>query len=172
SRVEFSIDDELVRTDYNGNPEYFCYWNIVAVEDGSHTLDVIAYDTLGNTSEAHYTLNVALAPPPAPVITQPADGTVTNSATVQVTGTAVTNSEVILYHNGAQVGDALAVDTQGNFTLPATLTEGDNQIQALARYRNDDALRGPLSDPAITVSVDTTLPPAPTHLSAQSKEGG
>ena len=166
SRVEFYLDGVLVRTDYS--PAYTWYWNIVEAADGSHTLTVKAYDTLGNSAEQTFTLQVALAVPAAPVIVQPASGTLTNKAAVTVSGTGPKYSEIVFYLNDAETGPAAAVDGAGNFSASLTLAEGENRIQAAARNR---AGVGPLSA-AVLVTLDTSLPQAPTGLSAAALSGG
>ncbi|HUT69838.1 MAG TPA: Calx-beta domain-containing protein [Desulfatiglandales bacterium] len=168
SRVEFSFDGTLVRADYNGTPYYDCYWNIVEVDDGTHLLAIVAYDTLGNTTTLEYTLTVVLALPLAPTITQPQSGIITNQASITVSGYAEKYTEIILSNNGTQTGDPVAVDGLGNFTISLTLTEGDNQIQAAARNR---AGTGPLSQ-AVLITLDTTIPASPTNLTALSKASG
>ena len=168
SRIEFSIDGTLIRTDYNGSPYYDCYWNIVPEADGGHILTIVAFDSLGNSTTVEYAVNVALEPPLAPTITQPASGLVTNNLTITVSGYAEKYTEVILYKNSTQAGDWVAVDMLGNFSISLTLTEGQNQIQAAAQNR---AGTGPLSD-TVLVTLDTTIPASPTNLTAQSKEGG
>ncbi len=84
SRLEFAIDAEPIRVDYN--PVYSCFWNVVPIEDGNYSLTVTAYDTLGNSSTLDFALVVALEPPAAPGITRPASGIVTNQQTVIISG--------------------------------------------------------------------------------------
>ena len=169
--VKFLIDNELVRTDYSGSPNYYAFWDIIPVEDGPHTLTITASDTLENETTVSYTLNVALAAPPAPLISQPADGTLTNHTTIEVSGTAVQDAEVILYHNDVAVAEPIPVDAQGRFSTSVDLIEGENRLQASARYRSDEALSSPLSE-TVVVTVDTSLPQPPTNLSATTREGG
>ncbi|MFY9705888.1 MAG: right-handed parallel beta-helix repeat-containing protein, partial [Desulfobacterales bacterium] len=168
SRVEFLLDGALVRTDYSA--PYTGYLNIVTLADGAHNLIIAAYDTLNNVTTADYTLNVALEEPLAPMITQPGNGVVTNKPTVTVSGHAEKGTEVLLYNNGIETGQAVAVDALGNFGFALSLVEGENRIQAAARYPDHTGL-GPLST-EVLVTLDTTLPTAPTALTAQAKEGG
>ncbi|MGA9535414.1 MAG: RHS repeat-associated core domain-containing protein [Desulfobacterales bacterium] len=168
SRVEFLLDGAPVRTDYSA--PYTGYLNIVPLADGAHNLQIAAYDTLNNVTMADYTLNVALEVPLAPMITQPGSGVVTNKPTVTVSGHAEKGTEVRLYNNGIETGQAVAVDALGNFGFTLTLVEGENRIRAAARYPDHTGL-GPLST-EVLVTLDTTLPYAPTALTAQAKEGG
>ena len=168
SRVEFSFDGTLEHTDYNGSPDYSCFWDIVAVADGNHTLTITAFDTLGNSSAKNYTLQVALAPPPAPTINQPVGGTTTNNPVVTVSGSATKNSEIILYLNGSETGAPAPTDALGNFSLSLNLNEGENRLKAAARNRGGT---GPLSS-EILITLDTNIPQSPTNLNAQAKAGG
>ncbi len=131
---------------------------------------IAAYDTLNNVTTADYTLNVALEVPLAPMIIQPGNGVVTNKTSVTVSGHAEKGTEVLLYNNGIESGQVVAVDALGNFGFTLTLVEGENRIQAAARYPDHTGL-GPLST-EVLVTLDTTLPYAPTALTAQAKEGG
>ncbi|MEN8134200.1 MAG: right-handed parallel beta-helix repeat-containing protein [Thermodesulfobacteriota bacterium] len=65
SHVEFYLDNSLQATDSSG-PEYSWAWNIIEVGDGSYTLTVKVYDSLGNPTSVDYPISVALAPPVAP----------------------------------------------------------------------------------------------------------
>ncbi len=78
SRVEFRLDGTLFRTDANGSNRYSAAWNPASVADGSHSLTLTAFDTLGNSSTATFGLEVALRIPAAPTITAPATGLLTN----------------------------------------------------------------------------------------------
>ncbi len=168
SRVEFLLDGVPVRTDYSA--PYTCYLNIVTLADGAHSLTITAYDTLNNATTIDHTINVALAAPLAPMITQPGNGVVINTPTLTVSGHAEKYTEVLLYNNGSETGQVVAVDALGNFGFTLTLVEGENRIQAAARYPNRTEL-GPLST-AVLVTLDTTLPEAPAALTALAKESG
>jgi len=166
SRVEYFIDGSLVRTDYAA--PYTCFWNVVEAEDGARTLTIEAYDTLGNRTTETYSLNVLLARPAAPQITEPAGGIITNTPTITVTGQAEKFSEVALYNNDIATGVVVAVDALGNFSTPLTLAEGQNRLQAAASNR---AGEGPKSA-EVPVNLDTTLPVSPSNLAAQARSAG
>ena len=168
SRVEFFIDGVLLRTDYNGSPSYDCYWEILTVPDGNHTLVITAYDTLGNAATVQYPLVVDLDPPGAPSITYPLNGLVTRQAALTVRGTGEKGAEILLYNNGVQAAGPSPVDSAGLFGIPFTLSEGENRIKAAARNRGGT---GPFGN-EILVTLDTSLPPSPTNLTAQGREGG
>ena len=166
SRLEFAIDADPIRVDYN--PVYSCFWNVVPVADGNYTLTVTAYDTLGNSSTIDFALVVALEPPAAPVITHPVGGILTNQQTMMVSGHGEKYTEVMVYDNSTEACNWVAVDTLGNFSTSVTLAEGENHLQAAARNR---AGIGPLSN-EVLVSLDTSLPMSPANLAAQAKQGG
>ena len=166
SRLEFAIDAAPIRVDYN--PVYSCFWNIVPIADGNYTLTITAYDTLGNSSTIDFALVVALEPPAAPVITQPASGTLTNLQTIMISGHAAKYTEVMIYNDATEACDWVTVDPLGNFSTAVTLAEGTNHLQAAAHNR---AGIGPLSS-EVLVSLDTSLPMSPANLTAQAKQGG
>ncbi|MFZ1983256.1 MAG: Ig-like domain-containing protein, partial [Desulfatitalea sp.] len=166
SRIEFKLDGALLFIDYSA--PYRWDIDIQKFTDGTHSLEISAYDTLNNTSSASYSLIVALAPPVAPTITQPTDGLLTNQTAIVVQGQAEKESSVILYLESVAAGAPLTVDAEGRFSSTMTLNQGANRIRAAARNRSGT---GPMS-PEITVTVDTSKPSAPTNVSAQAIEGG
>ena len=166
SRLEFAIDADPIRVDYN--PVYSCFWNIVPINDGNYTLTITAYDTLGHSSTIDFALAVALEPPTAPVITQPASGILTNQQTITVSGHGEKYSEVMIYNNSTEACNWVAVDALGNFSTAVILAEGENHLKAAARNR---AGIGPFGN-EVLVSLDTSLPMSPANLAAQAKQGG
>jgi hypothetical protein len=166
SRLEFAIDAEPIRVDYN--PVYSCFWNVVPVDDGNYTLTVTAYDTLGNSSTIDFALVVALESPAAPVISQPVSGILTNQQAMMVSGHGEKYTEVMVYNNSTEACNWVAVDMLGNFSTSLILAEGENHLQAAARNRSGI---GPLSN-EVLVSLDTSLPMRPANLAAQAKQGG
>ena len=166
SRVAFFIDGVLLRTDYTA--PYTAYYEIVDAADGDHVLGITAFDTLGNETSETFNLVVALDVPDAPVISLPANGTLTNRPLVTVSGTAEKYVQVALFVNGADAGASGDADGAGNFSISLTLVEGTNSIQAKAGNRIGTS---PLSA-AVAVTLDTAIPEPPTALTARSGEGG
>ncbi len=166
SRVEFLING-TVFSDTSGS-NYTCQWDILTADDGSFTIQITAYDTLGNTTTVSTTVTVALPLPPAPVITAPASGELVNDPSITISGTAQALADVMVYLNGAETGSWTAAGANGSFSLEAVLSEGENSIQVKARNR---AGEGPLST-AVTVTLDTDIPDSPTHLEASSGTSG
>lgn len=117
---------------------YECsYTPATALSDGSHTVKFNASDNDGNAAtQKSVTFKVDTVPPTLNV-TSPAEGLVTNNATVtvKVNGTAVT------------------VDASGNFSTTVTLTEGSNTITVVA---TDSA--GKASTVTRKVTLDTKAP--------------
>ncbi|RJP79798.1 MAG: hypothetical protein C4522_09325, partial [Desulfobacteraceae bacterium] len=167
SRVEFFMNGTRIQTDYSG-PEYSCLLDISNYPNGSYTLDIVAYDTLTNSTTVSFSITIALAVPNAPVITQPATGLTTNWNKVYVTGTAEKNTTIAFYINSQATGDQTTATAQGGFSFTLTLAEGQNSIQASAANASGT---GPLSAPVV-VTLDTTFPAAPASLSAETREGG
>jgi RHS repeat-associated protein len=167
SRVEFYVDGKLVATDYSG-PSYEFTFDLSAFTDGTHTLSVRTYDTLGNYAVTDYTVNVALARPQAPIITWPTTGTVTSKPAVTVSGTAEKNSAVVILLNGADAAGPTQVNQSGIFSIPVNLNPGSNAIRAAAQNRAGR------SDPSseVVVTLDTTIPPAPASLTAEARANG
>ncbi len=166
SRIQFFLDGTLIRTDYSA--PFTCYLDPSDMDDGPHQLTITAYDTLDNSRTITISFTVALSLPAAPTITSPADGTTTNESRVVVSGKADLNTEVRLYKNDAYAGASANVDGQGYFSIVLALSEGENRIQATAANR---AGEGPRSG-QVLVTLDTTLPSAPTGVMAEAKEGG
>ena len=150
SRVEFLVDDTSIGVDVNGSTQYGVVWDPQTVSDGSHTLLINAFDTFENQSSLSFTINVALAPPAAPVIEAPASGLQTNEAEVTVSGTAAPGSQVHVYLGGVDVTGPLPVDSVGHFSTTISLADGLNSIQAAAENRGGI---GPFSD-AVQVTFE------------------
>ncbi|CAB1059836.1 hypothetical protein D1BOALGB6SA_4601, partial [Olavius sp. associated proteobacterium Delta 1] len=167
SRVEFSIDGSLIRTDYTG-PGYSCYIDVADLANGPHNLSIAAFDTLGNMTVDQYSLDVAMAVPNAPTIIQPSSGVTVNQSEITVSGYAEKFSTVTFYRNDAVAGEPVEADMLGNFSAGLTIVEGQNMIEATAQNR---AGAGPKSD-AVYVALNTAIPSAPTNLAAETRSGG
>ncbi len=168
SRIEFMVDGELIGQDNNGSQHYSIFFDIEAISDGIHVLEIIGYDTLGNGSTLSFDINVSLSAPLVPVISAPASGLLTNQSRITVRGTAEKGSQVLLYSNDVQVADPVALDSYQRFTAEVELAEGMNNIQAAAENR------GGLGEKSgsVQVSLDTNIPPAPANLTGQARESG
>ena len=168
SRVQFYDDANLLGQDQNGSSSYAMPWFIEPVADGTHTLTFTAYDTLDHSTTVTRTVNVTLAPPLAPVITSPATATTTAESSLIVTGQSQVQNEIALLINGGEPDQWTVVNSDGGFSIPATLVEGENRIQAQARNR---AGNSPLSEEVVVI-LNTDQPQTPLHLAAESQEAG
>jgi hypothetical protein len=119
------------------------------------------YGTLGATQTETVTLvdPPDTTPPNPPVVTQPADGLLTNNARPTFSGTAEANSTITLRLNGNSIGTALATGGQWSLTPSSDLTDGSYQLTATA---TDAALNSSTASVARTLTVDTTPPSRPT----------
>jgi fibronectin type 3 domain-containing protein len=148
------------------------FWNLVDAVDGSHSLKVIATDSVGNLSELSRTLLVSLAPPSSEPqqlgILTPVDGSTRNDATLTVTGRAPLFTDVTLQLNGLATATA-TVDAGGNFSFAGiTLVPGTNSLAVMASHRGGDSS---YSTP-VKVIYDTGAPEAPRNFAAQVLPGG
>jgi bacillopeptidase F (M6 metalloprotease family)/subtilisin family serine protease len=87
-----------------------------------------------------------------PAITSPANGAMTNEAAVTIEGTSVDGATVVLFNDGAQVGEAAVAG--GHFALPITLHEGNNSLTAIARVAAGETR----PSAPVVVTLDTVLP--------------
>lgn len=131
---------------------YTCsYTPASALADGSHTITFNASDYDGNAATAKSTTFKVDTVPPTLSIASPADGLITNKATVTVSGTTndVTSSPVTLTVNGK----AVTVGSDGSFSTTVTLSAGENTITVVA---TDSA--GKSTTVTRTVELDTGAP--------------
>lgn len=135
----------------SGNGYTCSYTPESALADGSHTITFNASDFDGNAATAKSTTFKIDTVPPTLSIASPADGLITNKATVTVSGTTndVTSSPVTLTVNGK----AVTVGSDGSFSTTVTLSAGENTITVVA---TDSA--GKSTTVTRTVKLDTTAP--------------
>ncbi|MDO7886490.1 putative Ig domain-containing protein [Hymenobacter cheonanensis] len=122
-----------------------------------------------------YTLTISTQPvTAAPVVTAPANGSLTNNPQPTYTGTAPANSTVTVYV-GPSAGTASAIGTttanaSGNFSLtqPSALTDGRYQVYATAQTSGSTASANSNTN---AFTVDTTVPTA-TLSSSTVASGG
>ncbi|MBU8897756.1 OmpA family protein [Corallococcus sp. M34] len=118
----------------DGGPYVACSnpYVLTGVTDGTHTLDVRAVDGAGNVDPTpeHYEWTVDTTPPVAPTIVTPADGAVLSNPVVEMTGTAVGSTSVMVTLNDGVTYGPIPVDSSGNwtFTPPVSLTEGPYKV--------------------------------------------
>ncbi|WNG60582.1 hypothetical protein F0U59_42155 [Archangium gephyra] len=96
---------------------------------------------------------VSLAPPPAPVVNTPSDGSATNNPTPVFSGTAQPGASVSISIGGREVGSG-TVDAEGNWSLTlSSLTEGSYTASVIARAGGETSVAT-----TVIFSVDLTPP--------------
>src|SRR5918997_5336042 len=158
--VEVTIDGTVIGTTTVAADGTWTVPTTTPLADGPHTVTATQTDAAGNTSPAaSNTFTVDATAPDPPVITAPADGSVTGDTTPTVTGTAEPGSTgVVTDQAGNVLGTGVtAPDGTWSFDSPA-LADGTYTITATAT----DAL-GNTSAPSapVTFTVDTAGPTAP-----------
>ncbi len=147
-----------------------------ALNDGVHNLTATAIDVAGNTSGASTTLSVTVdtVAPVAPTITSfsPDTGVVgdhtTDVNTLTLTGTAEANSTVKVYDGATLLGTATANGTGAWSYTTSALANGTHSLTATA---TDVAGNTGAASTAMSVTVDTAAPVAPTIASFSNDSG-
>ena len=133
----------------------------IAIAAGSHTVSAAATDQAGNggPASAVNTFTIDLTAPPAPVVTAPANGTITNDTTPTYSGTAEANSTVTVTVDGVTACAATASATGAWACTPAiAIAAGSHTVNAIARDAANNA--SPVSN-TNTFTIDATPPAAP-----------
>jgi hypothetical protein len=164
STVTVIVDGTQVGTTPADGTGTWTFTPAVALTDGPHSVRATATDTVGNTSPTSNTntFTVDTAPPAAPVVLTPANGSATNDNTPTYSGTAEPGSTVTLIVDGTQVGTTTA-DGIGTwtFTPAVALTDGPHSVRATA---TDTVGNTSPDSNTNTFFVDTTPPAAPVVL--------
>jgi RHS repeat-associated protein len=173
SRVEFSVrpdggTDSLIGTDTNASDGFGAFWNAENAANGTYIFTIRAVDTFGNAGSLSRSVTLALAPPPAPVITQPTNGFATNLAPLSIRGTATPSTQLVVRINGADAAAPVTVADDGQWQVAVVLVNGANQI--VARARNAAGFGTPSN--TVTATLDLTVPAPPSSLTAVSREDG
>ncbi|MBI4781195.1 MAG: type I secretion C-terminal target domain-containing protein [Oscillatoriophycideae cyanobacterium NC_groundwater_1537_Pr4_S-0.65um_50_18] len=146
------------------------------------TYDIIV-EVVDNSNAVLASANVAitidLTPPAKPAISgissdsgTAGDG-ITNDPTLIFNGTAEANSSVDLFQDGIKVGTVTA-DNQGNWSFDYTNTSLSSQNYSFTATATDIAGNTSNASDALSVTIDTTAPAAPTvapDLDAASDTG-
>lgn len=136
-------------------------WSITpsTFADGPHTVTAFAVDPAGNTSASSSRSYVVDSASPAnPVILTPAEGSFTNSANVNVSGTAETGSTVKIYEGATLLSTQPAAP---NWAAPLVFSEATHTV----RVNSTDIAGNVSTDATRTFTVDLTAPAAPLILS-------
>jgi large repetitive protein len=122
--------------------------------------------TLGAIPNQTITIQNDDAAPPAPVITSPTGGSLTNDNTPTITGTAQTGTTVEVFDGVASLGTTAAAGGTWSLT-PAPLADGSHTVTAQA---TDGAGNTGSLSAGVTFTVDATVPAAPVILSPTQNE--
>ncbi|MES2835159.1 MAG: IPT/TIG domain-containing protein [Pseudomonadota bacterium] len=133
STVSVIVDGASVGTTTADGGGNWSFTQPTGLADGSHTVQATATNVGGTSPGSNTnTFTVDTTPPPAPVVTAPANGSVTNNAAASVTGTAEGGSTVTVFVDGAVAGTATA-DGSGNWSFTtAPLSQGAHTVRATA----------------------------------------
>ncbi|WP_211220230.1 beta strand repeat-containing protein, partial [Rudanella lutea] len=152
-RVDNIIEGQ-VTTDASGN------WSITSsspLPDGPHSVYASVFrDGILSANSNTNTFTVDTTPPPAPVVTTPANGALLSNNTPTYTGTAEPASTVTVIVDGSTVGTATA-DASGNwsFAQSTPLAQGSHTVRARA---TDGAGNTSVNSNTNTFTVDTNAP--------------
>lgn len=152
--------DEVGEAVVDGNGAWFLELDDPLAE-GDHTVVATQTDPAGNTSGESdpVTFTVDTTADPAPVITEPTNGSTTNDSTPTISGTGVAGSTVtVTTSDGVELGSA-EVDGAGNWSFDSTeLEDGTYTITAV---QVDGAGNESAASEVVIFTVDTAAPDAP-----------
>lgn len=178
-------------TDSEGNVQYrfSVPFDIFQFADGDWILDLVAEDSVGNVTEATFSISIAITAPTAPAIITPVDSdpvALFSNGQISVSGSARKDSQVqfeyrIVDSGGlevtswASIGSFVPVSANGNFATTLTFNDnatGENyEIRTYARGRAPSYLISPSSD-TVSFIVDSSVPAAPTNTQVQALPDG
>ena len=139
-----------------GDPTAGATWTVAAVPlepDVLNTLEVVARDRLGRTATASVSIRV-ISGGPQIVLLEPADGTTTNRAKIDVAGAVVGGARESADGTATVAGQTVTLAPDGSFRaqdLP--LATGPNTLTATVRDR-----QGRTGSGSVTVTADFTPP--------------
>lgn len=173
NQVEFAIlsgtNTTIIGTDYSAtNSVYQAFWDLNNFPDGSYSIRITATDSYQNITQNTYPVTLAFGPPAAPVLTAPLNNSSTNLSQLPILGTSDLNTTVTIYRQGVVVAGPLTTNANGAFTGTVALNSGSNVFYAVANGRGGNSAQSS----TLTVSLDETVPDAPTNLNAAPAAGG
>jgi uncharacterized protein (TIGR03382 family) len=143
-----------VPSDASGN---FSLVPTVDLSEGSHVVEAASeLEGLRSTRSPGNRFRVDVTPPPAPVVSAPADGALVAIRRPAITGTAEPNVAVTVTLDGGVVGTVTA-DGAGNWSLTpdSPLADGPHAVKAIA---TDDVGNASPESNTRNVTVDATAP--------------
>lgn len=137
------------------------------LSDGSHTISIACSDNDGNAATAVSSTFTVDTIPPTLNITTPAEGLITASTTITVSGTTndATSSPTTVKVNGK----AVTVSSSGTFSTTVTLTEGSNTITIVATDsagKSSTVTRHVTLNTAVPKITSVTITPNPANTGA------
>lgn len=167
SRIDFALDGGVFANGAGSSGNFRARLNLDGIANGAHTLSVRGYDSLNNSTTLDLAITVAHAAPAVPVISQPVNGLTTRDASLTVNGSSEPGKDIRILLNGQQAATATAA-ADGRFSAGLTLISGINQITATA----SDAYGTSVPSAAVTITLDTAVPVAPSNLTAAAQAAG
>lgn len=135
------------------NGQKTCTYRATDLPDGSNSISLQVTDNDGNVSDTATVTFVISTAAPTLEVTSPAEGLLTNSDKVTVSGTAAAGSDSVDLVSVKINGQEATVGENGEFSEEITLSEGENLITITA----EDSL-GKTTSVTRTVTVDTQAP--------------
>jgi LPXTG-motif cell wall-anchored protein len=132
------------------------------LSDGKHTVTPTSVDDAGNaTTGDPVTFTVDTSAPLAPVIVRPANGSTINTAKPELSGTADHDSQVSIEdQNGDPLCTDVLVGSDGQWACTSKRSYEDGLLTFTPRAV--DAAGNETAGEAVTVTLDTAAPDAPT----------
>jgi len=162
STVTVIVDGVTLGTTTTSASGAWSFTPSTALAAGSHTARATATDAAGNTSPTSNTntFTIDTTAPSAPVVSTPANASVTSNNRPVISGTAEANSTVTVFVDGSAIGTT-TTNASGAWSLtPGTaLATGTHTVRANA---TDAAGNVSVDSNTNTFTVDTTPPAAPT----------
>ena len=137
-------------------------YTLATQTDGRHELQLLARDTAGNSSEITVTsiFTIDTTAPAPPTIATPAEGAVSASGSLVLSGTAEVDATILIVLDGAN--QSVTASSSGEWSYTATgLADGAHSFTVQAR---DAAGFTSAISPARGFTVDATAPLAPTII--------
>ncbi len=155
--VQFSVDGTVVGTDTNSSGGWTVSWNSTAVADGSHTLMLVATDTIGQTATSSTSFVVDnVDSPPTVAWSSPAAGAALRGTVTLVADASddVAVSSVRFVADGATI----ATDSNGSdgWSAPWNTSLGGDGTHSIEAVATDSA--GQSSSAVRSVTTDNSVP--------------
>ncbi|MCC7202037.1 MAG: right-handed parallel beta-helix repeat-containing protein, partial [Nitrospirae bacterium] len=163
--IRFYADDILISS--STGTAFTHLWDVRTLTDGIHRVKLLVRDLAGHVTTVEKNVTVNLVPPPAPVITAPANGLIVTTGPVTVRGTAEPFIPVTVRRNGFVVGTPVAGSNSLFEITNIALQEGASKFVATA----SDSVGVSTNSNVVTVVLDSGAPAAPVLLSATAIPG-